>query len=91
MKDIYKNIEEAGVIDPVKLEFLKEMHQGTQGLQKDKDKMMAFMMSVVAKSREKNIHFSKEEMNLIIKLLKQHASPSENAMMDTIIKKGLDA
>jgi len=91
MKDIFKNIEEAGVIDPVKLEFLKEMHEGTQGLQKDKDKMMAFMMSVVAKSREKNIHFSKEEMNLIIKLLKQHASPSENAMMDTIIKKGLDA
>lgn len=90
MKDIFKNIEEAGVIDPVKLEFLKEMHEGTQGLQKDKDKMMAFMMSVVAKSREKNIHFSKEEMNLIIKLLKQHASPSENAMMDTIIKKGLD-
>lgn len=90
MKDIFENIEEAGVIDPVKLEFLKEMHQGTQGLQKDKDKMMAFMMSVVAKSREKNIHFSKEEMNLIIKLLKQHASPSENAMMDTIIKKGLD-
>lgn len=90
MKDIFKNIEEAGVIDPVKLEFLKEMHQGTQGLQKDKDKMMAFMMSVVSKSREKNIHFSKEEMNLIIKLLKQHASPSENAMMDTIIKKGLD-
>jgi len=91
MKDIFKNIEEAGVIDPVKLEFLKEMHEGTQGLQKDKDKMMAFMMSVVAKSREKNIHFSKEEINLIIKLLKQHASPSENAMMDTIIKKGLDA
>ena len=43
MKDIFHEIEKTGAIDPVKLAFLKEMHQGTQGLQKDKDKMMAFM------------------------------------------------
>lgn len=90
MKDIFAEIEKSGAISHEKLEFLKEMHQGTQGLQKDKDKMMAFMMGVAAKSREKNIKFTKDEMNLIIKLLKQNASPSENAMMDTIIKKGLD-
>ena len=90
MKDIFAEIEQSGAISPEKLAFLKEMHQGTQGLQKDKDKMMAFMMGVASKSREKNINFTKEEMNLIIKLLKQNASPSENAMMDTIIKKGLD-
>ena len=91
MKDIFAEIEKTGAIDPVKLAFLKEMHQATQGVQKDKDKMMAFMMSVAAKSREQNIKFTKEEMNLIIKLLKENASPSENAMMDTIIKKGLNS
>ena len=48
------------------------------------------MMKVAMKSREQKIQFSKDEMNLIIKLLKQNASTSENAMMDTIIKKGLD-
>lgn len=90
MKDIFAEIEKTGAIDPVKLAFLKEMHQATQGLQKDKDKMMAFMMSVAMKSREQNIRFSKEEMDIIIKLLKQNATPSENAVMDTIIKKGLN-
>lgn len=90
MKDIFHEIEKTGAIDPVKLAFLKEMHQGTQGLQKDKDKMMAFMMNVAMKSREQNIKFTKDEMDIIIKLLKQNATPSENAMMDTIIKKGLN-
>ena len=51
---------------------------------------MEFMMNVAMKSRAQNITFTKEEMNLIIKLLKENATPSENAMMDTIIKKGLD-
>ncbi len=90
MNDIFEKIERTGAISREKLEFLKEMHQGTQGLQKDKDKMMAFMMNVAAKSREKNIKFTKEEMNIIIKILKDNSSPSENAMMDTIIKKGLN-
>ena len=90
MKDIFAEIEKTGAIDPVKLAFLKEMHQATQGVQKDKDKMMAFMMNVAMKSREQNIKFTKEEMDIIIKLLKQNATPSENAVMDTIIKKGLN-
>ena len=90
MKDIFAEIEKTGAIDPVKLAFLKEMHQATQGVQKDKDKMMAFMMNVAMKSREQNIRFSKEEMDIIIKLLKQNATPSENSVMDTIIKKGLN-
>lgn len=90
MKDIFAEIEKTGAIDPIKLAFLKEMHQATQGVQKDKDKMMAFMMNVAMKSREQNIRFSKEEMDIIIKLLKQNATPSENAVMDTIIKKGLN-
>ena len=90
MKDIFKEIENSGAIAPVKLAFLKEMYQGTQGLQKDKDKMMSFMMNVAMKSREQNIKFTKEEMDIIIRLLKQNATPSENAMMDTIIKKGLN-
>ena len=90
MKDIFAEIEKTGAINPVKLAFLKEMHQATQDVQKDKDKMMAFMMNVAMKSREQNIRFSKEEMDTIIKLLKQNATPSENAVMDTIIKKGLN-
>ncbi|MBQ7832674.1 MAG: hypothetical protein IJ336_03745 [Lachnospiraceae bacterium] len=90
MKDIFQEIENTHAIDPVKLKFLKEMHKGTQGLSKDKDKMMAFMMNVAMKSREQNIKFTKEEMDIIIKLLKQNATPSENAVMDTIIKKGLN-
>ena len=52
--------------------------------------LMAFMMNVAMKSREQNIKFTKDEMDIIIKLLKQNATPSENTMMDTIIKKGLN-
>ena len=66
------------------------MFQGTRQLNNDKNKTMEFMMNVAMKSRAQNITFTKEEMNLIIKLLKENATPSENAMMDTIIKKGLD-
>ncbi len=91
MKDIFKEIENSHAIDPVKIAFLKEMHQATQGVQRDKDQMMSFMMKVAAKSKEQNITFTKEEMNLMIKLLKQNATPSENAVMDTIIKKGLNS
>ncbi len=90
MKDIFKEIENTGAISPVKLAFLKEMFQGTRQLNNDKNKTMEFMMNVAMKSRAQNITFTKEEMNLIIKLLKENATPSENAMMDTIIKKGLD-
>lgn len=91
MSDIFQEIENTQSIDPVKLEFLKEMFQDSRSVPKDKNKMMAFMMNVAMKSREKNIKFTKEEMDIIIKLLKQNATPSENAMMDTIIKKGLNS
>ena len=47
MKDIFKEIESAGVISPVKLAFLKEMYEGTHVLNKDKDKTMDFMMKVI--------------------------------------------
>ena len=90
MKDIFQEIESTGAISSAKLAFLREMHQGTKNLQNDKNKTMEFMMNVATKSRQQNITFTKEEMNLIIKLLKENATPSENAMMDTIIKKGLD-
>lgn len=90
MSDIFQEIENTQSIDPVKLAFLKEMYQDSQSIPKDKNKLMAFMMNAAMKSREKNITFTPNEMQLIIKLLKQNASPSENAMMDTIIKKGLN-
>lgn len=90
MSDIFREIENTQSIDPVKLAFLKEMFQDSRNVPKDKNKMMAFMMNVAMKSREQNIKFTKEEMDIIIKLLKQNATPSENAMMDTIIKKGLN-
>lgn len=92
MKDIFAEIAKTGAIAPEKLAFLKEMYLGTKDLQKEKnkDKTMEFMMNVAMKSREKNIKFTKDEMNLIIKLLKENATPTENAMMDTIIKKGLN-
>ena len=92
MKDIFEKIEKTGDVAPEKITFLKEMYQGTKGLQKEKnkDKTMEFMMNVAMKSRQQNITFTKDEMNLIIQLLKENATPSENAMMDTIIKKGLN-
>ncbi len=91
MSDIFQEIENTQSIDPEKLAFLKEMFRDSQGIPKDKNKMMAFMMNVASKSREKNIKFTREEMNIIIKILKDNSSPSENAMMDTIIKKGLNS
>lgn len=89
MDIIFETIEKNHSIAPEKIAFLKEMYQGTKGLQqeKDKDKTMAFMMNVAMKSRERNIVFTKEEMQMIINILKQNANPTESAMMDTILKK----
>lgn len=91
MNDIFAEIENTTSVDPAKLAFLKEMYLGCQGIPRDKDKMMAFMMNVATKSKERNITFSKDEIQIIVKLLKQNATPSENAMMDTIMKKGLNS
>ena len=90
MNELFKKIENAKIISPQKLSFLEEMYNGCQHTSKDKDKMMTFMMNVATKSKEQNIRFSKEEMQLIVNILREKATPAENSMMDAVIKKGLN-
>lgn len=42
-----------------------------------KEQMLPFLMAVARRGRDKNISFTEEEMNTIIKTLHKYASPDE--------------
>lgn len=72
-----------------KLSFLQQMffeskkHQGKE--------LIPFFLSLAAKSRSQNIHFTQEDLDTIIPVLKKYASEQEVQKMDqalTLFKKG---
>ena len=62
-------------IDKSKLDFLQMLVFEGDGL--SKEQMLPFLMAVARRGRDKNISFTEEEMNTIIKTLHKYASPDE--------------
>ena len=62
-------------IDKSKLDFLRMLVFESDGL--SKEQMLPFLMAVARRGRDKNISFTEEEMNTIIKTLHKYASPDE--------------
>ena len=62
-------------IDKSKLDFLQMLVFESDGL--SKEQMLPFLMAVARSGRDKNISFTEEEMNTIIKTLHKYASPDE--------------
>ena len=62
-------------IDKSKLDFLQMLVFESDGL--SKEQMLPFLMAVARRGRDKNISFTEEEMNTIIKTLHKYASPDE--------------
>ncbi|MCI6811739.1 MAG: hypothetical protein MSS92_10645 [Lachnospiraceae bacterium] len=70
-------------IPSFKLEFLQQMlfeskkHSGKE--------LFPFFMSLAAKSRSQNIHFTQEELDTIVPVLKKYASEEEIKKMNQAI------
>lgn len=65
-----------------KLDFLSEMFDKVKG--KNKNELMPFLMSMSGKFKN-SIHFSTEEMHLIIAAIKRAASSEEQAQIDKVL------
>ena len=86
----WMNDPELKNIDRAKLDFLNQMFiQSTSinstGSQAERQKkMMAFLLSLSKLSKENNISFQKQEVELIISVLKKHSTSDDIAKMQKI-------
>lgn len=86
----WMNDPELRNIDRAKLDFLNKMfvqstsinNSGSQ--QERQKKMMAFLLSLGKLSRENNITFQKEEVELIFSVLKKHSTSDDIDKMQKI-------
>lgn len=72
-----------------KLLFLLDFKEKTSGL--DKKQMMPIVMQLIKDAREKNLTFSKNEINLIVNAIKATSTREEQNRIDQIIKKASEA
>ncbi len=86
----WMNDPELKNIDRAKLDFLNQMFvQSTSinsnGSQAERQKkMMAFLLSLSKLSKENNISFQNEEVELIFSVLKKHSTSDDIAKMQKI-------
>lgn len=71
-------------IDRAKLDFLQSLVFDSKNL--TKEQMMPFFMAVIQKSRDNNIRFSKEEVDIISSAIRRHSSNEELGMIDKLMK-----
>lgn len=70
-------------IDPVKLEFLQMLVFESSSI--PKDKMLPYLLSVAKKRIDNHIEYSKEEIELIVNVIKKHAKADELAKIDKLL------
>ncbi len=70
-------------IDPSKLAMLQAL--ASQGKGKGQNELLPFLMAAASSAKEKGKQFTKEEMNLIIEVLKSGKSPEETAQIDKML------
>ncbi len=72
-------------IDRNKLDFLDKMFfQSTKINRSNQKEMMSFLVSLSKVSRDNNISFKKEEVELIFDVLKKYSTPDDIAKMQKI-------
>ena len=67
-----------------KLEYLSEMFRVTQG--KKGKALMQSVMPLLSKAKSSKLFFTKEEMNLAIKAIKNHSTPEELQQIESFLK-----
>lgn len=70
-------------LDREKLQMLQGL--ADQGMNKNQSDMLPFLMAAANQGKENGIHFSSDEINTIIEVMKMGKSPKEAARMDKIV------
>lgn len=78
-----KNPNLAG-IDPAKLMMLQSL--ASQGSQKKQSEMLPFLMAAASSSRKNGTQFSRDEIDLIVEVLKSGKSQAEIAQIDRMMQ-----
>jgi len=71
-------------IDKAKLEFLQMLV--SEGSHLSPKEMLPFLMNLSKRGKDNSVAFSREEMDLIIAIVKKNSTPQEIARMDKIMK-----
>lgn len=71
-------------IDKAKLDFLQMMV--FEGKNLTPKEMLPFLMSLAKRGKDNSVSFSKEEMELIVSVVKKNSTPEEISRMDKIMK-----
>lgn len=72
-------------IDKAKLDFLNKMFVQSTSINRGNQKeMMSFLISLSKLSRDNNISFNNEEVELIFSVLKKYSTPDDIAKMQKI-------
>ncbi|MBO5146497.1 MAG: hypothetical protein J6C19_13360 [Lachnospiraceae bacterium] len=84
-KNEWMNDPDLKEIDKAKLEFLDKMFvQSTSINRSNQKEMMSFLLSLSKLSRDNNISFNNEEVELIFSVLKKHSSSEDIAKMQKL-------
>lgn len=67
-------------IDPLKLELIKKAASSTRG--KTGNALAPVLLSLITTANQKNIHFSPEEIGIIMEIMKDGKSSAEQAQID---------
>ena len=68
-------------IDKAKLIFLEKLFFQSANIKNDKKEMMSFLLSLSKLSKENNISFKKEEVELIYSVLQKYSTEEDLAKM----------
>ncbi len=71
-------------IDPIKLELMKVAARQTEG--KSGKALAPIMMTLITAAGQKGIHFSPDEIALILDIIKEGKSPEEQAQINQMSK-----
>lgn len=81
----WMNDPELKDIDKAKLEFLDKMFIQSASINRSNQKeMMSFLLSLSKLSRDNNISFQNEEVELIFNVLKKYSTPEDIAKMQKL-------
>ena len=70
-------------IDTYKLEFLQALVFESSNLKKEQ--MLPFLMAVAKRGKDKNVTFTEDEINAIVAVLREHASPEDVSKIEKVM------
>ena len=83
MQNDWMKDESLKEIDPYKLEFLQALVFESSGLKKEQ--MLPFLMAVAKRGQEKKVSFSDREIEMIVEVLRNHASAEELSKIEKVM------